>query len=328
MRAAYYSKSGPAHKVIQFGEFDTPRPGPDEVLVRVNISGVNPSDIKSRTTSFARVKDLLPLIPHTDGAGIVEEVGSNVQSLKSGDRVWIGFAMWRGSNGTCAEYVSVPENFVFRLPDNTSFQIGACAGVPVLTAMHALSIGPEVNEKSVLITGGATAVGNYAIQFAKRSGARVLTTVGDTSKAETASSAGADETILYKQENLVERINQLTDGQGVDYLVDMDMSYYAPLYPSIVAQNGFIVVYGSNYHTTDGVQTHAFFMKGLTLKGFLLWNLPDELVRRLGESTTSLFTENTLKHNIGAIYPFLESAEAQDVVEHGKVSGNVVIQIE
>lgn len=328
MRAAYYNKSGPAHEVIQIGEFETPRPGPDEVLVKIKNSGVNPSDIKSRTTSFARVKDLLPLIPHTDGAGVVEEVGSNVRSLKSGDRVWIGFAMWRGSNGTCAEYVSVPENFVFPLPENTGFDVGACAGVPILTAMHALSIGPDVKGRSVLITGGATAVGNYAIQFAKRSGARVLTTVGDTSKAETARAAGADETILYKQENPVELISQLTDGQGVDYLVDMDMSFYAPLYPSIVAENGFVVVYGSNHPIADGVPTHLFFMRGLTLKGFLLWNLPDELVRRLGESTTSLFSDNVLKHNIGASYPFLESAEAQDVVEHGKISGNVVIQFD
>ncbi len=328
MRAAYYNKSGPAHEVIQIGEFDDPQPGLDDILIRVKTSGVNPSDIKSRTTSFARVKDQLPLIPHTDGAGIIEEVGSNVHSLEPGDRVWIGFAQWRGSNGTCAEYVSVPKNFVFPLPANTEFEVGACAGVPILTAMHALYIGPNVNGKSVLITGGATSVGNYAIQFAKKAGARVLTTVGDESKAKTASSAGADETILYKQSNLAEQISQLTDGHGVDYLVDMDMSYYAPLYPSIVAQNGFVVVYGSNHRSADGVPTHAFFMRGLTLKGFLLWNLPEEHVRRLGEKISDLFADNALKHNIGAIYPFLESAEAQDVVEHGKVSGNVVIQIE
>lgn len=328
MRAAFYNKSGPAHEVIQIGEFDDPQPGPDDVLIRVKTSGVNPSDIKSRTVNFARVKDRLPLIPHTDGAGIIEEVGSNVHSLEPGDRVWIGFAQWRGSNGTCAEYVSVPQNFVFPLPENIEFEVGACAGVPILTAMHALYIGPNIKGKSVLITGGATSVGNYAIQFAKKAGARVLTTVGDESKAETASGVGADETILYKQGDLADRISQLTDGHGVDYLVDMDMSFYAPLYPSIVAQNGFIVVYGSNQRSADSVPTHDFFIRGLTLKGFLLWNLPDEHVRRLGEKITDLFANNSLKHNIGATYPFLEAAEAQDVVEHGKVSGNVVVRIE
>jgi len=327
MRAAFYNEPGPAKEVIKFGDFETPEPGADDVLVKLHASGVNPSDIKSRTVNFGRVQNLVPLIPHTDGAGIVESVGENVKSFVPGERVWVAFAQWRGSNGTCAEYVSVPQNFVFSLPSNTNFIEGACAGVPVLTAMHALSIGPSVKDRTVLITGGATSVGNYAIQFAKQAGARVLTTVGSGPKAVTAKSAGADETILYKSEDVVSQVNRMTDNEGVDYLVDMDMSYYSRLYPEIVAQNGYIVVYGSNQPSADGVPTNAFFMRGLTLRGFLLWNIPEQRVRELGQKANALFSENKLKHNIGAIYPFIKAAEAQEVVEQGTVSGNVVIEI-
>ena len=327
MRAAYYNESGPAKDVIKFGEFDKPKPGRGEILVKLDTSGVNPSDVKSRTVGFERIRNFLPLIPHTDGAGIVESIGKDVKTIAPGDRVWVAFAQWRGSNGTCAEYVSVPQSYVFSLPSNTSFVEGACAGVPVLTAMHALSIGPSIKHKTVLITGGATSVGNYAIQIAKQAGARVLTTVGSEAKAATAKSVGADETILYKSENIVDQVNQMTDNIGVHYLVDMDMSYYSRLYPLIVAERGFIVVYGSNNPIADGVPTHGFFIRDLTLKGFLLWNVSERQVKELGENASRLFSESRLKHNVGATYPFDETAEAQDVVEYGRVSGNVVIEL-
>lgn len=327
MRAAFYRESGPAKEVILFGGFEDPRPGPGEVRVRLQASGVNPSDVKSRTVMFERVRHLIPVIPNTDGAGIVDSVGEGVDTVAPGDRVWVAAAQWRGSNGTCAEYVVLPKSLVFPLPENTSVAEGACAGVPLLTAMHAVSLGPSIENSTVLVSGGATSVGHYVIQLAKQQGARVLTTVGDGSKAAIAREAGADETIVYKTEDVVARVGEMTDGAGVDYLVDMDMSYYSRIYPGIVARGGFIVVYGSNAPTVDDVPTHGFFSRDLTLKGFLLWNVEDGPMSAMGRAASAMLRDGKLKHNIGATYPFEQTADAHDAVEHGRVSGNVVIEI-
>ena len=210
MRAAYYEKNGPARDVLKVGEVETPRAGPGEVRVRLATSGVNPSDVKSRAgltrkIAFSRV------IPHSDGAGTIDQVGDGVPAARVGERVWTWNAQWRRPFGTCAEYVVLPAALAVPLPDQIDFAAGACLGIPAMTAHHAVAVADAWAGSTLLIAGGAGAVGNYAIQFAKERGAVVITTVSSDAKAEVALKAGADHVINYRSEPVGERVMELTD---------------------------------------------------------------------------------------------------------------------
>jgi NADPH2:quinone reductase len=171
MRGVYYDRPGPAGEVLQLGEFDDPEPGAGEVLVKIHASGVNPTDIKSRTSFFPRVQHLVPIIPHQDGAGVIEAVGKGVDKARIGERVWLYIAQWQRSFGTCADYIAIDQRRCIPLPDNTDFETGATLGVPVMTALHAVTMNGPIEGKSVLVQGGAGAVGHYAVQIAKLMGA-------------------------------------------------------------------------------------------------------------------------------------------------------------
>ena len=198
MRAATFSRPGPAQDVIEIIEVAMPEPGPGQVRVRVHASGVNPTDVKSRTYLFPRVAHMVPVIPHLDGAGVIDKLGDGVSATRLGERVWLAIAQWRGSGGTCAEYVVIPENYAFPLADNMSFVEGACLGGPALTAVKAINLAGELAGKTVLVTAGASACGHYAIQMARAAGATVIATVSGDAKAELARAAVAAHTVNYK----------------------------------------------------------------------------------------------------------------------------------
>ena len=177
MRAAYCLDNGAAKDVLRVGEVDTPRPGAGEVLVRIHASGVNPSDVKSRRGGPGRTKAFPQIIPHSDGAGICEQAGEGVAVARVGERVWIWNGQWKRPFSTAAEYIAVPGQQAVRLPDGADFDAGACFGIPALTAHCAATVGEPVAGRWVLLTGGAGAVGKYAIQFLKMKGARIITTI-------------------------------------------------------------------------------------------------------------------------------------------------------
>src|ERR1700733_8936726 len=228
MRAAYYELLGPASDVIQVGERATPQPGPGEVRIRIYASGVNPSDVKTR--AGARGPISYPyVIPLSDGAGVIDAIGSGVSPSRIGERVWTWNAAWRRPFGTCAEFVCLPSQQAVSLPLNTEFAAGACLGIPAMTACHAaLGDGPLAGQ-TVLVTGGAGAVGHYAIQFAKWSGARVITTVSSAAKSQHAKTAGADHVINYREQNVVAAIKELTAGGGVDRIVEVEFGGNLPV---------------------------------------------------------------------------------------------------
>ena len=175
MRAAYYEKNGPARDVLKLGEVETPRPGPGEVRIKLATSGVNPSDVKSRA-GLTRKIAFPRVIPHSDGAGTIDQVGDGVPAGRVGERVWTWNAQWKRAFGTCAEHVVLPAALAVRLPDHIDFATGACLGIPAMTACHAVAVADAWAGSTLLIAGGAGAVGNYAIQFAKARGAVVITT--------------------------------------------------------------------------------------------------------------------------------------------------------
>jgi len=170
MRAAYYEQNGPANAVLKLGQVETPGPRPGEVRVKLATSGVNPSDVKAR--SGATRKIAFPrVIPHSDGAGEIDMVGDGVSAARVGERVWVWNGQWLRPFGTCAEYIVLPAAQAVRLPAKTSFEVGACLGIPAMTAYHAVAVAGAAPGVTLLVAGGAGAVGHYAVQFAKAAGA-------------------------------------------------------------------------------------------------------------------------------------------------------------
>ena len=294
----------------------------------MHASGVNPTDVKSRTYLFPRVAHMVPVIPHLDGAGVIDKLGDGVSATRLGERVWLAIAQWRGSGGTCAEYVVIPENYAFPLADNMSFVEGACLGGPALTAVKAINLAGELAGKTVLVTAGASACGHYAIQMARAAGATVIATISGDAKAELARAAGAAHTVNYKQENLAERIMALTDGRGVDHMTDMDMSSHLPLYPQLVAIGGSIALYGSNELAADGVPTQDFFVRQLRLTGIFILLESDESIGAMAATVNAMCQRGELIHNVAATFPFARTAEAHDAVEQGGIAGNMIVEID
>ena len=323
MRAAYYDKNGPARDVLKLGEVDTPRPGPREVRVKLAASGVNPSDVKARIGSTRKIA-FPRVIPHSDGAGVIDMVGDGVPATRVGERVWTWNAQWLRAFGTCAEYVTLPSDMAVRLPDKTSFEAGACLGIPAMTAYHAVAVAEAKPGMTLLVSGGAGAVGHYAIQFAKMVGATVITTISSPEKAKLAKTAGADHVIDYKRENAGERVMALTGKEGVDAVIELDIAANAKLMPQVLRPRGTIVVYGTGAAEAE-VPLFFFLRNAIALKFIYVYELtPAERENALGAISHAL-EAGTLINNIAATFPLAEIVAAHEAVEQGKVLGNVVV---
>ncbi len=324
MRAAWYERNGPARDVLIVGELPDPKPGPSEVLVKLHVSGVNPSDVKSRA---GRPLTGARIVPHSDGGGVIVDVGENVPRSRIGERVWLWNGQWKRAFGTAAELIALPQGQAVPLPKKIDFAAGACLGIPGLTAMHAVNLHGDVAGKTLLVTGGASAVGHYITQIATRRGARVIATAS-AARADHALSAGAEAVIDYKGENVARRVLDLTQGKGADGVIDMDFSTTAPLLSGgILAPFGKLVCYGSNIRGDNAVPFGDVLFKSLTLQFFLVYELePAERERALVDLKTML-ESGALTHTIGARFPLADIAVAHEAVERGRVLGNVVLDI-
>ena len=325
MRAAFYENNGPAREVLRLGEVDTPRPGPGEVRVRLKTSGVNPSDVKARIGSTRKIA-FPRVIPHSDGAGMIDAVGDGVPAARVGERVWVWNAQWLRPFGTCAEYVALPAEMAVRLPDNVSFEAGACLGIPAMTAYHAVAMAEAGPGMTFLISGGAGAVGHYAIQFAKAAGAAVITTVSSPDKAQLAKAAGADHIIDYKRENVGERVMALTGKHGVDAVVELDIAANAKLMPQVLRPRGTIVVYGYGAPEAE-VPLNFFLRNAITLKFIYVYELTAAERATTLAGIARALNAGTLINNVAAAFPLADIVAAHEAVEAGKTLGNIVVAI-
>ena len=323
MRAVWYEKNGTAKEVLQVGDVETPQPGPGEVRIKLKTSGVNPSDVKNRAGTTRKIA-FPRVIPHSDGAGVIDAVGAGVAKSRVGERVWTWNGQWKRPFGTAAEYITLPENQAVKLPDAISFEAGACFGIPALTAWHAVDLAGTTKGMKLLIAGGAGAVAHYAIQFAKARGATVITTISSPEKAKLARQAGADHTIDRKTEDVGARVAALTKG-GVDAVIELDLTANAALLPSVLRPYGTLVVYG----TGPQVQFPGSFclVNNITVKFMIVYELTAEARARAVADITRMLDANTLIHNVAATFPLAEIVAAHEAVEQGKVAGNVVVSI-
>lgn len=328
MKAAWYTQNGEAQDVMLVGELSTPSPQPGEVLVRLATSGVNPSDVKSRRAR--PVNDPL-IVPHSDGAGVIEAVGADVPAARVGERVWIWNGQWQRPLGTCAEYIAVPAVQAVALPEGVDFAAGACMGIPGLTAVQAVILAErlagDLRGQTVLVTGASSAVGHYITQMVTLAGGRVIGTVGSEVKAAHARTAGMQEAIFYKTESVPERVKALTNGRGADVIIDMDFSTTARwAAEGALAPHGQVVCYGSNALEVP-LPFRPWLYQSMGVKFFLVYDLTPADRRVAVQRLSDMLVANQLQHSIGARFTLNQVAQAHRTVEAGQTVGNVVIDL-
>ncbi|HEX4656751.1 MAG TPA: NADPH:quinone reductase [Streptosporangiaceae bacterium] len=323
MRAALYERHGPAREVLRVKDVQRPEPGPGEVRVRVEVSGINPTDWKSRSGATPRPIDGFQ-IPHPDGAGVIDAVGEGVDPGRNGQRVWLWMAAAGRRWGTAAEWTVVPEGAAVTLPDSASAELGASLGVPALTAHRCLFADGPVDGKTVLVSGGAGAVGHFAIELAKRAGARVITTVSGPKKAALAAKAGADLVVNYREPGAAERIRSFAGPGGVDHVVELALGANLQLDLAVLRPGARIVTYAAE--AADPVlPVRACMTANVVLRFVLLYGVAPEALGQAVRDITAALAAGALTELPVTRFPLDEIAAAHETVEGGAVVGKVLI---
>jgi NADPH2:quinone reductase len=325
MKAVWYERTGPAADVLTFGEMPTPEAGPGEVRVRLEASGVNPSDAARRGGSY-RSLEYPRVVTNSDGAGIVDQVGAGVTRLKAGQRVWLFNGQRNGrAFGTAAEYIALAEHLVTPLPDNLTFAQGATLGIPCMTAWCSLFADGPITGQTVLVTGGAGAVGHYAVQLAKWGGARVIATVSSSAKAEQARLAGADLVINYRTEDVVTKALAFTGQRGVERVADVDFGGNLATTLKLMAVNSAIAVYATNGNRMPTVPVRELMERCIALRPLVLPALPPHLHAAAQADITKWLGAGTRLHNVAGQFALQDTAQAHLAVEKGDKLGTVIV---
>jgi NADPH:quinone reductase len=320
MRAAVFDSYGSAADVLRVTQIDRPEPGPGEVRVRIQLSGVNPTDWKSRSGATPRPIDGFQ-VPHHDGAGVIDAVGAGVDRGRIGQRVWTWLAASTGRWGTAAEWSVVPSRQAVPLPAAASAELGASLGVPAMTAHRCLFADGPVEGKNVLVAGGAGAVGHFAIELAKHFGARVAATVSGPEKAELAARAGADLVVNYREPDAAERLQSFAP--KMDRIVELALGANLELDLALSGPQTHIVDYAAE--PSDPVlPVRRFMTANVTLRFVLLYAFPDPALDQAVADITAAIDAGALSELPITRFPLEQVAAAQDAVQAGAV-GKVVV---
>jgi NADPH2:quinone reductase len=297
-----------------------PEPAPGEVLVRVRASGVNPTDFKTRAGATARPVDEFQ-IPHHDGAGVIEAVGAGVDPARVGERVWVWLAAFGRRWGTAAEWTALPARQAVPLPDGASFELGASLGVPAMTAYHCLFADGPVAGQTVLVAGGAGAVGHYAIELAKHAGARVVTTVSNLQKAPLAAKAGADLVVNYRDADAADQIRRFAP--VVDRVVEVALGANLALDLALSGPSTVVVSYAAD-GSDPVLPVRACMTANVTLRFVLLYGVPAAALDAAVAGVTGALAAGALTELPAHRFALTEIAAAQEAAESGAV-GKVIV---
>ena len=321
MKAAIYRSTGAARDVLRVEDVDRPEPGPGEVLVRVRASGINPTDVKARSGAVPRPVDGFQ-IPHHDGAGVIEAVGPGVDPARAGQRVWLWFAAHGSRWGTAAEWTVVPSRQAVLLPEGASFELGASLGVPAMTAHRCLSADGPVTGESVLVAGGAGAVGHFAIELAKYAEARVVTTVSGPEKAALAAKAGADLVVNYRDPDVIDQIKAFTP--VVDRVAEVALGANLRLDLALAGPSTVVVTYAA-----DGpdpvIPVRACMTANVALRFILVYGMPSPAFDAAITDITAALTAGALTELPVHRFPLSEITAAHEAVESGVVGKVIVV---
>lgn len=319
MRAALYERYGAGSEVLRVEDIERPEPGPGEVRVKIEYSGVNPTDWKSRSGATPRPIDGFQ-IPHHDGAGVIDAVGDGVDPGRVGQRVWTWMAAAGRRWGTAAEWSMVPAAQAVPLPDGVSAELGASLGVPAMTAHRCLFADGPVDGKTILVAGGAGAVGHFAIELAKFSGARVITTVSGPDKAELARKAGADLVVNYREPSASEEISSFGP---VDRVVELALGANLQLDLAVASPGSQIVTYAAE--ATDPVLPVRTCMNAnVVLRFVLLYGVPRDAMQQAVTDITAALSSGALTELPVHKFSLDNIVAAQDAVQNGAV-GKVLV---
>ena len=326
MRAIWYESQGEADEVLTLGEIEEPSPGEGEVAVYVKASGINPSDVKQRA-GLRGPMTVAQKIPHADGAGVIKSVGPGVDPSRIGERVWMFNAGTEGRGGTCAEVCVIPTEFAVPLADEDDFETGAALGIPAITAHRGMFCAGPVTGKTVLVTGGAGAVGLQAIQLARWGGAKqVIATVSSPEKAKIAWDAGAHEVINYKTQDVVDAIGAASEGEGVHHIVEVELGGNLETSLAVLRDHGSIAYYGSEGNRNPSLDAYPMMFKNISIQSIFMYTLTPEQRALAVSDVSRALNEGRLRPRIDRVFEMEEVAEAHKRVEAGEKMGAVIVR--
>jgi len=327
MRACWFEAFGAAQEVLLQGDWPTPEPGPGEVLVQLHTTGVNPSDVKKRAGAFPDLLEAGPVIPHSDGAGVVTAVGGGVSPSRVGERVFVYQAQYGRQLGTAAEYVALDSALAPVLPESASFEVGACIGIPIMTAHRCVFADGPVADQLILVTGGAGRVGHYAIQWAHRAGARVIVTASNEKDAAACREAGAEAVVNHREPEWGQAVLDLTGGQKIDRVIEVEFGANLPEVLQCVRIGATIATYSSTVVPEPALPFRTMMFMDLTVRMVIVYAMPEEAKVQAVSDTQTALTERSLQHRLAETLPFGQMAKAHEIIEEGSVRGCVVVRI-
>ena len=324
MQAAWYEKAGPPREVFTVGEMPDPQPGPGEVRIRIAASGINPGDTKKRSDTFGLGLAFARIIPHSDGAGVVDQVGEGASQSLLGRRVWCYGAQSYRPFGTAAQYTVVPQDRVALLPDNVSFEQGACFGIPGITAHRAVHVAGPVDGKTVLVQGAAGSVGLCAVHLARFAGARVIGTVRSEADTSTARDAGAHEVFL-SDGSLVEKVKAAAPN-GVDHIVEVAFAANIKTDVDLLKPGGSLATYATN-DANPLLPFWPMIFNNLQLNFLGSDDFPPEAKVAAARDITAALEAGWSGFAIGDTVPLAEIAHAHELMDHPTRPGRVIVTV-
>lgn len=325
MKAVWFETFGKAKDVLKYGEQDIIQPSKGEVLIKLATSGVNPSDVKKRAGSASNLLADGFIIPNSDGAGVIEAVGEGVDPARTGERVWVYNGQYGRRFGTSAEYITLAQEQAVFLPDKAGYDVGACMGIPAMTAHRCVMADGDISGKTVLVTGGAGRVGHYAIQWAKQFGATVIASAGSDLSAKHCLEAGADHVVAHPSASSKDEVLELTGGKKVDRVVEGDFGINLPYILDILKTSGVIASYSSMSMMEPRIPFYRMMFMDITLRTVLVYAMPDQAKQDAAEDITRKLSSNSLKHRIANSFDLKDSALAHEAIEAGDQYGCVII---
>ena len=327
MKVIAYDKFGLATEVLSLQDLEIQKPKQKEVIIKLKYSGVNPSDAKARAGNRPGVlkPDYNLIIPHSDGSGVIEEVGMGLDRSLIGKRVWIRNGQWKRPFGTAAEYITIPIENTIKMPNHMTFQEGATMGIPGLTAAQGVFGSGSVKGQTLLVSGGSGAVGHLAVQLAKWGGAKVIST-GSQSNSHSILNNGADYFFDYSSDNLVSQILEVAP-EGIDRVIEVEFGLNLTWLHKVLKPNGSLAVYGSAKEMNPTIPFGLYLFKAIKIDIFLIYILPRKERELATNFLHSAFEQKALKPKIDSIFKLEDCAIAQNrTLEPGR-NGAVLIEI-
>lgn len=328
MKAAWFKTFGAPADTIVLGDLEKPTPKAGEVLVKIKTTGVNPSDTKKRAGAFPDLLDDGLVVPHSDGAGMIEAVGEGVDPGRVGERVWLYQAQFGRRFGTAAEYIAIDASRAPKLADSASFEVGAVLGIPVMTAHRCVFADGPVEGKIILVTGGAGRVGYYAIQWAKYGGATVVATASNDSDKALCLEMGADHVVNHREINWAQQVLKATKGKKVDRVVEVEFGQNLPQVLDCIDVGGTIATYSSMVVPEPQLPFKRMMFMDLTIRMVIVYAMPEEAKQQAIADIDDVLSKELFSHRIAHSLPFNEMAKSHELIEQGGFGGCVVVNVD